>query len=198
MKQYKNEPPPRPADPEEAKQWLRALVCHLSDFPHASRRLRFIAYAIDEFLSGRQTLSKALGLTVKKNNPKRGRPATPPETVTRIALMLRKNARVSSIAKAIGVSKDTVETIRAEMHKATKAVPDYERDQDRDIRPNEWNRAEERAKEVMPERKKAIFAGMAENIELHDLIDTPGPSEISSGRPGAPRHKTHSVPRKSK
>src|SRR5690349_696799 len=117
MKQNKNELPPRPADPEEAKEWLRALADYLSALPKASRRLRFIAYAINEFLSGKETLSKALGLTVKKKNTRPGRPTTPPETVTRVLSMLRKNIPLSSIAKATGVSKSTVETIRAAKNK---------------------------------------------------------------------------------
>lgn len=167
---------PRPKDPEEAREWLKELADFLSTYPNGSGRFRFIAYALKEFYRGKKRLSEALCLTVKRNI-KAGRPTTPSETVTRIVTMLRNHIPVPSIMKTTKVSKDTVETIRAEMGKATYAVPDYERDEDGDARPTEWNLAKERAETVRPERRKAILEGF-ELIKLSDLIDESDHPEI--------------------
>jgi hypothetical protein len=209
MKQNRTEPPPRPADPEEAKQWLSALVSHLSNFPHASRRLRFIAYAINEFLSGRETLSKALGLTIKKKS-KRCRPTTPPEKVASVLSMLRKiskrkkrdckvgEATVSSIAKATGVSKSTVETIRAAKNKVFPNIPRSDRTEDRDVRKARWEEALERAETVSTELRSAIIAESAASIDLSGWREETDSQDLPTEQPANRKRKPTPLRRKSK
>lgn len=59
-----------PSSPEEAREWLEAAARHLSEWPNASRGLRFVGYAIKQYLSGRaRTLEAALGLNKKLGVP---------------------------------------------------------------------------------------------------------------------------------
>jgi hypothetical protein len=185
---------PRPANSKEARKWLNELADFLSTSPNVPRRFRFIAYGIKKFLRHHEPLQRALGLASPQNT-RRGRPAVPDDTVRSIVSMLCKNAKlpndnrisVSDIAKNAGVSKDTVETIRAELNKVAMTVPDYERDPDsNDVRPTEWKSAEERAQQVPPARRRVIIEGMAESIDWCELVDPPNPSAPTDGNPDTP------------
>jgi hypothetical protein len=112
-------------------------------------------------------------------------------------LCLEKPKPVSIIAKEIGVSKDTVETIRAEMHKVTHTVPDSERAEDGDVRQFEWEQAQKRAAKVRPERRAAIIAGIAANIDLSNWRDESASKNLHTTQPVAPQYKPNRVCRKS-
>jgi hypothetical protein len=187
-----------PVDPKEAREWLAQLATYLEEQPNLSPRFRFIAEAIRVFLTGSQRLSHALGLVPPRKAPRRGRPAMPAETVTKIVSALRRGESPRTIAKAIGVGKDTVETIRAEMHKATLTAPASERAEDGDVRPAEWEAAKKRASEVRPERLAPIIEGLANNIKLSDLIDVPTPVNRYAQQSANPKHKPNRLRRKSK
>ena len=67
----------RPSDSEQAREWLRQVADHLSNFPNAGPAYRFVACAIKRFLRGKPgNLSKELGLV---SSP--GRPRTFPERI---------------------------------------------------------------------------------------------------------------------
>ncbi len=62
---------PSPANPKEAREWLKELADFLSTYPNASRQFRFIAYAIKRFLRNGDegNLRKELGLVNPVGNP---------------------------------------------------------------------------------------------------------------------------------
>lgn len=61
----------RPSDPEQAKEWLRSVADHLSNFPNAGPSFRFVAYAIKKHLRNPKTsfLAHELGLVYPPGNP---------------------------------------------------------------------------------------------------------------------------------
>jgi hypothetical protein len=187
---------PKEPDPrekiEELSRQLRKLTFPTS--PITIKLARFAANAFDAYLSGKApTLGVAFGIGTVKGvppNTRRGRPAVSDDTVFDIVSMLCKNPKlpddkrrsIATIAKIAGVSQDTVETIRAEIRKVALTVPESERAEDGSVRDNEWERAEERALQVQPERRRVIIEGMADSIELSELIDerdrrAPSPSQ---------------------
>lgn len=62
----------RPADPEQAKEYLRELADHLSNQSPGSRRFRFIAFAIKKFLrnGAKGDISHELGLVYEVGRPR--------------------------------------------------------------------------------------------------------------------------------
>jgi hypothetical protein len=80
MKQKKPTPkisdgqPKGPSSPEEAREWLEAAARHLSEWPTASRRLRFVGYALLQYLTeddkGEPRLRNALGLVYPPGRPR--------------------------------------------------------------------------------------------------------------------------------
>lgn len=174
----------KPVSLEEAKARLGDVADHLSCYPNAGPSLRFHALAIKNFLKAKGKVSFLVALGLKPQpTATRGRPATSSLKVREVVRLLHEKRSISTIIKATRLSKDTIETIRAEVGKVTHAVPDTLRDDDGDVRPPEWADPLQRASRVTPAMRKAILSGLADTVNADDLLPKSSPS-----RPSAPRH----------
>jgi hypothetical protein len=159
----------RPRSPEEAKEFLRAVADHLSNVPYGSPRFRFVAYGLKRFLTGKETLSRALGLS-QQTKPVLGRPSVSSEQVSAVTEMLVRKVPVKQIARETRLSKSTIDRIRADYNAVTwesarrkvdvgEMIPDIEADE-----------AEDRERKVSKHRRAAIIEGMARAIPLKDIL----------------------------
>ncbi len=106
-----------------------------------------------------------------------GRPAVPSAKISTIARLLTRKASMAAIMKAVGLSKSTVNRVRADYNAVT-----YETALRRVgiegemLRDREYRVAETRARKVPPRVRTAIIQGIANAIKLKDLL-APAPSD---------------------
>lgn len=162
----------RPRSPEEAKEFLRAVADHLSNMPYGSSRFRFVAYGLKRFLTGKETLSRALGLS-QQARPVLGRPSTSSEQVSTVTEMLVRNVSVKQISTETRLSKSTIDRIRADYNAVAWESARRKVDVGQMIPDIEATDAKERLLKVPKHRRVAIIEGMARAIPLSDLLPDP-------------------------
>lgn len=164
----------------QARERLQDLVDHLSNFPNASRSLRYAADAIKKYLrGGYSSLDEAFNLVAHSGTPRRrGNQPLSDEQVRTVAKMLRKGAEVPVIVKSCNLSKTTVDRVKTEYRALLHIVQGYSRIKHGELREGDWKTIERRARSIdPPEWRKPIIQGIADVIyEEGDLIDQVDPA----------------------
>ena len=118
-----------------------------------------------------------------------GRPQVLPAMVRGIAKMLAEGDDIPKIRKTFpGVSKTTVDRVRADSRALACFIPDGHRMANGDVRDREWKTAQRRAKGIRPEWREAIILGWSDAITLNNLIDPIDPADPFAPQPVDPRH----------
>jgi hypothetical protein len=191
-----------PSSPEEAREWLEAAARHLSEWPNASRRFRFVGYALAAALKrgahDKESLLHALRL-IPSTGAKRRRGNQPVslESVRGIAKMLGKKASIPDILKSFDVSKTTIDRVRTEYRALTCNVPESWRDEDGGVRKDQWKKILRRARNIdPPEWADPIILGLCDAIAeggAGEILDPIDPANPFAPLPVDPDHKPELV-----
>lgn len=159
----------RPSDPEQAREWLRKVADHLFDYPYAGPAQRFVAYGLRRFLSGKESLGRALGLS-PQTEVKVGRPSISSKQVSAVTEMLVREVPVKQIAKETRLSKSTIDRVRADYNALTLRTALQKVEVGERLPDIELHDAQKRAGNVSKQRRKAIVEGIARTISSKNLL----------------------------
>ena len=165
----------QPESPKEARDWLEDAARHLSGEPikdgeyrvNPSTRRRFVGRALLQYLQGdlkgEQSLRHALCLVTSKGAKRnRGNQPVPDDKIREISKMLCEKATVPEIVKAVGLSKETVHAVRADMNALDMKWPLSQIDVGEELPAIEAADAKARMSIITKSRTSAIIKGMVD------------------------------------
>ena len=158
----------KPSDPEQAREWLLDVANHLFKYPYAGPAKRFVAYGLMRFLSGKESLSRALRL-LPPTEVKAGRPSISLEQVRTVTEMLVRKVPVKQIAGETRLSKSTIDRVQADYNALTFKTALQKVEVGEMLPDIEARDAQKRAGKISKQRRKAIMEGIARAISPKDL-----------------------------
>lgn len=107
----------------------------------------------------------------KRHPPKKGRPAVSLKKIRTISRLLTRKASVPEIVKSVGLSKTTVDRVRADYNAVLMVRAYGSVDIGESVPDIEWRQGERRAKMIKTDVYKAIIQGIADASKPKDILD---------------------------